>query len=79
MPLSSWHAVIADNQRRGLAIDARTATTRWTGESMDYQVAIDSLLFRERRAARVSAEARTRNEAEIIPTAAGPPIGSAVA
>ncbi|HEV7138950.1 MAG TPA: DUF222 domain-containing protein [Steroidobacteraceae bacterium] len=73
LPLSSWHAVIADNQRRGLAIDARTATTRWTGESMDYQIAIDSLLFRERRAARASAEAGARSEANIIPTAAVPP------
>jgi hypothetical protein len=79
LPLSSWHAVIADNQRRGLAIDARTATTRWTGESMDYQIAIDSLLFRERRAARASAEAGARSEANIIPTAAVPPVGPAPA
>ena len=56
LPLSNWREIIADNQRRGLSIDPRTATTRWTGEAMDYQTAIDSLLFRERRAARVSAE-----------------------
>ncbi len=56
LPLSSWRELVADNERRGLSIDARTATTRWMGESMDYQTAIDCLLFRERRAAGVSAE-----------------------
>jgi hypothetical protein len=56
LPLSSWREVVAGNERRGLSIDARTATTRWTGESMDYQTAIDCLFFRERRAAGVSAE-----------------------
>lgn len=55
LPLSNWRELVADNERRGLAVDQRTATTRWTGEAMDYQIAIDSLLFRERRAARVSA------------------------
>lgn len=40
------------NQQRGVSIDARTAPTRWTGEAMDYQIAIDSLLYRERHAAR---------------------------
>ena len=56
LPLGSWRDIVADNHRRGLSIDQRTATTRWTGEAMDYQIAIDSLLFRERRAADVSAE-----------------------
>lgn len=55
LPLSNWQELVADNERRGLSIDQRTAITRWTGETMDYQIAIDSLLFRERRAARVSA------------------------
>jgi hypothetical protein len=56
LPLSSRRDLVAGNEQRGLAIDARTATTRWMGEAMDYQTAIDCLLFRERRAARVSAE-----------------------
>lgn len=55
LPPGNWRELVADNQRRGLAIDQRTAATRWMGEAMDYQIAIDSLLFRERRAARVSA------------------------
>lgn len=73
LPLGNWRELVADNQRRGLAINQRTATTRWTGEAMDYQIAIDSLLFRERRAARVSAATLAGTEAAIIPTAAGPP------
>ena len=56
LPLSSWRELVADNERRGLSIDARTAITRWTGESMDYQTAIDCLFFRERHAGGVSAE-----------------------
>jgi uncharacterized protein DUF222/HNH endonuclease len=72
LPLSTWREVVADNQRRGVSIDPRTATTRWTGEAMDYQTAIDSLLFRERRAARVSAATSDRPRAGIAPEAAGP-------
>lgn len=59
LPLSSWQELVAESQRRGLSIDARTATTRWTGESMDYQTAIDCLFHRERCAARVSAGTAT--------------------
>jgi len=73
LPLANWREVVAGNQRRGLSIDARTAITRWTGDAMDYQIAIDSLLFRERRAARVAAETSDRRQGEIIPAAAGPP------
>ncbi len=71
LPLSSWREVVADNERRGLSIDARTATTRWMGDSMDYQIAIDSLLFRERRAARVSAETSDQDPSGGIPPADG--------
>ena len=56
LPPSNWRQLVAGNARRGLTIDPATATTRWLGESMDYQVAIDSLFFRERHAADVSAE-----------------------
>jgi hypothetical protein len=34
-----------------LRIDALTAATRWGGERMDYGIAIDSLLYRRRKAA----------------------------
>jgi hypothetical protein len=62
LPLSSWRNIVADNERRGLSIDERTAATRWMGESMDYQTAIDCLFFRERHAARVSAETSDRQQ-----------------
>jgi hypothetical protein len=65
LPLGNWRALVADNQRRGLAIDPRTATTRWMGEAMDYQIAIDSLLFREKRAARVSAATPDRIQTDV--------------
>ena len=69
LPLANWRQLVADNQRR-LSIDPRTATTLWTGEAMDYQIAIDSLLFRERRAARVSAGTSERPQPDIVLPAA---------
>lgn len=51
LPRADWRDVVAGNHLRGLTVDPRTAATRWTGETMDYQTAIDSLFFRERRAA----------------------------
>jgi hypothetical protein len=56
--------IVAENERRGLSIDERTAATRWMGEAMDYQTPIDCLFFRERRAARVSAETSAASLAE---------------
>ena len=39
-------------------IDANTAVTRWRGERMDYSIATDILLTRDRRARNVPAETR---------------------
>jgi hypothetical protein len=50
-PFADWTKVPAMNTEQGIDIDKRTAATRWTGERMDYGVAIDSLLYRTRRAA----------------------------
>jgi Domain of unknown function (DUF222)/HNH endonuclease len=69
---ANWRELVAGNERRGVAIDPRTAATRWTGEAMDYQIAIDSLFFRERHAANVSAETTDRNPTDAEPEAAGP-------
>lgn len=55
LAMTNWREVIADNGG-GIWRQPRTATTRWTGEAMDYQIAIDSLLFRERRAAESAPE-----------------------
>jgi len=41
-----------------LRIDQQTAISRWLGERMDYDVAIETLLFQARRARGVSAETR---------------------
>jgi hypothetical protein len=49
--LSHWNVVPALNAECGITIDARTATTRWRGERMDYGIAIGSLLYRTRKAA----------------------------
>jgi len=57
---------------QGLAIEPHTAATRWMGEAMDYQIAIDSLRFRERRAARVSAEMPEEIQTDIIAATIGP-------
>lgn len=43
--------IARQNANHGLRIDARTAATRWGGERMDYGVAIDSLVYRTRKAA----------------------------
>jgi Domain of unknown function (DUF222)/HNH endonuclease len=52
-PLGDWKRLPAIHQERGIHIDARTAATRWTGERMDYGLAMDVLLQNARR---VSAE-----------------------
>ncbi|MDX1563625.1 MAG: DUF222 domain-containing protein, partial [Gammaproteobacteria bacterium] len=42
--------VAKTNAERGIAIDARSVDTRWTGERMDYSLAIEALLVAKRRA-----------------------------
>ena len=39
------------NAERGIHITPNTGSTKWTGERMDYGLAIDSLIYRTRRAA----------------------------
>ena len=36
-----------DNRERGVAIDRRTAVTRWTGERMDYSLCVGALMHRD--------------------------------
>ncbi|HEY0340078.1 MAG TPA: DUF222 domain-containing protein [Steroidobacteraceae bacterium] len=55
-PLSDWRQLSAWNRAEGIHIDAGTAATLWRGESMDYGQAVDSLLYKARRAQNVSAE-----------------------
>lgn len=52
-----WAALATQNAAAGVEIDAKTATTRWRGERMDYGLAIEVLLARGARSrAGVSAE-----------------------
>jgi hypothetical protein len=46
-----WETVFKQHAERDIPIDPHTARTRWRGESMDYGIAIDVLLAKERRAA----------------------------
>jgi hypothetical protein len=49
-PLADWSQLVAVHAEQGITIDARTAATRWRGERMNYAIAVDSLLYRSRRA-----------------------------
>jgi hypothetical protein len=48
----------AFHDQHGLRIDKTTAATRWRGEKMDYELAIEVLFQHARRARGVSAEMR---------------------
>jgi hypothetical protein len=45
-----WQTMRQAHADQGMHIDAHTARTRWRGETMDYGIAIDVLLGKERRA-----------------------------
>jgi hypothetical protein len=49
LPFGDWSQLVEDHRAQGLAIDARTAATRWRGERMDHGLAIEVLLQRARR------------------------------
>jgi len=48
---ASWTDLSTRHEQDGIHIDPHTARTHWRGESMDYGLAIDVLLGKERRAA----------------------------
>ncbi|MFO1407964.1 MAG: DUF222 domain-containing protein [Steroidobacteraceae bacterium] len=50
LPMGSGTRLTEIHRDAGLRIDAGTAATRWRGERMDHEQAIDSLLFRSRAA-----------------------------
>ena len=55
-PLGDWTQLVATDRMLGIHIDASTAATRWRGETMDYGLAIETLLHRAQRSRDVSAE-----------------------
>lgn len=55
-PFVDWTILPAGNDERGISIDARTAATRWRGESCDYGLGVQVLLQHAKRARSVPAE-----------------------
>jgi hypothetical protein len=51
-----WMQLVAAHQARRIRITPRTAVTRWQGERLDYELAVDGLLQRAGRAKDVAAE-----------------------
>ncbi len=50
-PMSGdWRTIVQQHAEREISIDSHTARTRWRGEEMDYGIAVDILLAKERRA-----------------------------
>ena len=43
-PLSDWHQLVADHTQQDIRIDKNTATTRWRGERMDYDLGVAVLV-----------------------------------
>jgi hypothetical protein len=57
-PMYTPSDIAQGNAERGIHITPSTGSTKWTGERMDYWVAIDSLLYRTRHAATATAAER---------------------
>jgi hypothetical protein len=51
-PLTHWTEVAEQNRRSDLRIDKTTAVTRWCGETMDYSLGVESLLWKWRKGRR---------------------------
>jgi len=51
-----WMQLVAAHQARQIRITPSTAITRWEGERLDYELAVDGLLQRARSTKNVSAE-----------------------
>lgn len=55
----TWKALIEQNAAQGIhidaRIDARTAVTRWAGESMDYRLPVEVLFQQEKRPRKIPA------------------------
>ncbi len=58
-----WETLVKEHAERDIHIDPHTARTRWRGESMDYGIAIDVLLAKERKAAHFRASNGTNPQA----------------
>jgi hypothetical protein len=54
-PISDWMDVLEGNCEHGIHVDKNTAVTKWCGEKMDYGLAVEVLLHKDKRAKHVSA------------------------
>jgi hypothetical protein len=55
-PSADWHELVAMNEAVDIRVTPETAITRWTGESIDYGIAVQCLLEKAARDEHVSAE-----------------------
>jgi len=62
-----WETVARQHTERDIHIDPHTARTRWRGESMDYGLAIDVLLAKERKASTPSPASVGEGEGSALP------------
>ena len=58
-----WETLVKEHAERAIHIDPHTARTHWRGETMDYGIAIDVLLAKERKAAHLRASNGTNPQA----------------
>jgi hypothetical protein len=52
---TEWSVVPDANRERGIFVNPRTGATNWRGEDFDCSIAVDSMLFRRRKAAATAA------------------------
>src|SRR5688572_9979973 len=48
-PTTDWHELVAMNEAADIHVTPKTAITRWTGESIDYGIAVQCLLEKAER------------------------------
>ena len=48
-PSADWHELVAMNEAADIQVTPRTAITGWTGESIDYGIAVECLLEKAER------------------------------
>jgi hypothetical protein len=57
MPIgTAWNKLVAAHESRHIVIAPYTAVSGWTGEALDYDLAVSSLMERAHRAKNASAE-----------------------
>lgn len=58
-PLGDWTQLPVQHERNRIRINARTAVTKWNGESMDCELGVEVLMQRARRGSSASVAARS--------------------